>query len=148
MKRSPAALLRANKPARVPSSDRPLQTSHLDEGPASRVTGAIRGPARAAASQESPGSPPSSFFSSTTPEAAMRKPSKVDLTDPAALSAWLAETRTVTEHLHALTIDATSPKPHRRHARNYLRAQTRRDFQTLGILLSALDPAATVSPEG
>ncbi len=72
---------------------------------------------------------------------------EVDLTDPAQLAAWLAETRALANHLHALTLDATAPKAHGRHARTYLRAHTRRDFQTLGALLSALDPAEPAPAE-
>ncbi len=77
----------------------------------------------------------------------MRKPPKVDLTDAAAVAAWLTETRTLAAQLHALTVDATAPKPQRRHSRAFLRVQTRRHFQTLGALFAALDPAPLASPE-
>ncbi len=62
MKRSSIAPTGANKGARVPLSDRASRSSHLEEGPALRVAGAFRGPARAAALLEPPGSPPSPFF--------------------------------------------------------------------------------------
>ncbi len=75
------------------------------------------------------------------------KRTKVDPTDPAQLAAWLTETRALADHLHALTLDATAPKAHRRHSRTHLRAHTRRDFQTLGALLSALDPAEPAPAE-
>jgi hypothetical protein len=72
----------------------------------------------------------------------MRKPPKVDPTDPAALSAWLEETRALTADLHNLTLDATARKGQRYHAKSYLRELTRRRFRLLEAQLSALAPAA------
>ncbi len=66
----------------------------------------------------------------------MRKPPKIDPTDPVALSTWLTEVRAVTTDLHALSVDATAPKGHRRHSRAHLRAQTCRRFQLLNALLA------------
>ena len=71
----------------------------------------------------------------------MRKPPKIDHTDPVALSGWLTEVRAVAVDLHALSVDATAPKGHRRHSRAHLRAQTCRRFQLLTALLAAIDPA-------
>jgi hypothetical protein len=61
MKRSSIAPVGATQPARVPLTDRATRTPHLEEGPALRVPGASRGPARAGASLEPQGSAPSPF---------------------------------------------------------------------------------------
>ncbi len=71
----------------------------------------------------------------------MRKPPKIDHTDAVALSTWLLEMRAVAADLHALSVDATAPKGHRRHSRAHLRAQACRRFQLLNALLAAIDPA-------
>ncbi len=71
----------------------------------------------------------------------MRRPTKIDARDPAALAAWLAEIRPVLTDLHALTVDATARKGQRRHARSHLREVARRRFQLVTALLTALDPA-------
>src|SRR5262249_12335421 len=56
----PVAPTGATKPARVPTTDRAfLADSHLEEGPALRVAGAYRGPARAAALPRPAVPPPS-----------------------------------------------------------------------------------------
>jgi hypothetical protein len=72
----------------------------------------------------------------------MRRPPKVDPTDPAALSAWLAETRALTADLHALAVDATARKGQRSHAKSYLRELARRRFRSLEAQLTALAPAS------
>jgi hypothetical protein len=72
----------------------------------------------------------------------MRRPPKVSSSDPAALAAWIVETRAAVEDLYAMTLDATAKKSERRHAKIYLRAQARRKHQVLWALFAALDPAA------
>lgn len=72
----------------------------------------------------------------------MRNPSKVDPTDPVALSAWVAEIRALTADLHTLALDATARKSQRHHARSFLREQARRRFRSLEVQLAALDPAS------
>ena len=76
----------------------------------------------------------------------MRRPPKVPLGDPAALAAWVVETRTAVEDLYALMLDATAPKQERRHARVFLRDQARRRHRVLGALFAALDPGASIPP--
>ena len=65
----------------------------------------------------------------------MRKPSKVDPTDPVALTAWLAETRALTADLHTLTLDATARKGQRYHSKSYLREQERVIPRVTNLLL-------------
>jgi hypothetical protein len=69
-----------------------------------------------------------------------RSPQPLDLTDRAALEAWLAETSALVSSLAADSADATMKKPHRRHARSFLRARLRKGFHRLALQLGALDP--------
>ena len=119
----------ATRTARVPTMEaRAPHTTHQEEGPASRVAGASECPARAGASLEPSGSPPSSWDLV-----------RLDFGNDASIAEWLRLVRGVMEDLIVLACEGSRRMKHRVLSRAAIGRQAREAERCVRQLLGEAD---------